>query len=88
MRSQNQTDPADGYTLVKLDNGSEIEVALDKENDAFSIFPADAKTVKSIKMISKIEDTETTYDFAAATEVARRGVPAFEPSRRLAPACA
>ena len=62
-----------GGHVVKLDNGSEIEVALDKENDAFSIFPADAKTVKSIKMISKIEEAETTYDFTAAAEAEMEG---------------
>jgi len=62
-----------GGHMVKLDNGSDIEVALDKENDAFSIFPADAKAVKTVKMISKIEDEETTYDFSASTEADLEG---------------
>lgn len=55
-----------GGHMVKLDDGTEIEVALSKEDDSFAIFPADAAAVTSIKMISKVEADETTYDFKAS----------------------
>ena len=52
--------------MVKLEDGSEIEVALNKEDDAFAIFPATPADVSSIKMISKVGEEETTYEFAAS----------------------
>ena len=55
-----------GGHMVKLDDGSEIEVALNKEDDSFAIFPADANVVSSVKMVSKVEDAETTYEFATS----------------------
>ena len=55
-----------GGHMVGLDDGSEIEVALDKEKDAFAIFPASPEKVTAVKMITKIEGSETTYDFAAS----------------------
>ena len=55
-----------GGHMVKLEDGSEIEVALNKEDDAFAIFPATPADVSSIKMISKVGEEETTYEFAAS----------------------
>ncbi len=55
-----------GGHMVKLEDGSEIEVALNKEDDAFAIFPATPAEVSSIKMISKVGEEETTYEFAAS----------------------
>ena len=55
-----------GGHMVKLEDGSEIEVALNKEDDAFAIFPATPAEVSSIKMISKVGEEETTYEFTAS----------------------
>lgn len=52
-----------GGHMVKLNDGSEVEVALLKENDAFTVYPSDASKVTKVAMITKIEDKETTYTF-------------------------
>jgi|GEM_PF-3647836 len=55
-----------GGHMIKLEDGSEIEVALSKEDDSFAVFSAGSKAITGVKMISKIEEKETTYDFVAS----------------------
>ncbi|MDC0279204.1 hypothetical protein OAL43_03270 [bacterium] len=62
-----------GGHMVKLEDGSEIEVALNKENDSFAVFPANPSEVTEILMTSKVDETVTNFEFAASEDSATEG---------------
>jgi hypothetical protein len=55
-----------GGHMVKLDDGSEVEVALLKEDDKFTVYPNEPATVTKVEMITTIDDEQTTYPFEKA----------------------